>query len=194
MQIHNWGLIDYLEARAKMQNVHTQALHDKQNHLILCSHPECYTIGSDKNFQNTHNLLLIQSDRGGSITAHAQGQNIFYFCFEVARPALFYKKVVTAFENLFSTLLPEVYYDKKNPGFYLQNRKIASLGFRYKNGVSLHGVSLNRDVDLDFFNKIAPCNLEGITSSSLYAEGITLTEEALNALALIFIQKAFSDV
>jgi len=191
MIVHDWGEIEYTKAREKMQSVHAVALQDKQNHLILCSHPNVFTIGSSCN--TPFGVPVIQSDRGGSITCHTLGQSVFYFCFQVQNPAKFYKKVLTAFEIFFMQYLPEVTYNKAQAGFYIQNRKIASLGFRYSQGVSLHGVALNVDVDLDFHSQVNPCNLEGIVPTSLANENVHLTQEALNREIVHYIGKSFDD-
>jgi len=191
MILHNWGEIVYKEARVKMQEVHSQALKDGQNHLILCSHPNVFTVGSDEKY--SYLVDVVQCDRGGSITCHSVGQAIFYFCFQVQNPAKFYKKVLTAFESFFMKYLPSVKYDKSRAGFYIQNRKIASLGFRYSNGVSLHGVSLNVDVDLDFHSQVSPCNLEGVMPTSLTNEGVALSLESVNAAMIEYLKVSFHD-
>ena len=191
MIVHKWGEIGYREAREKMQEVHAFAREDGQNHLILCSHPNVFTIGTAE--KESFTVAVIQSDRGGSITCHSSGQNIYYFCFQVKNPAQFYKKVLTAFETFFMKYLPEVTYNKDQAGFYIQNRKIASLGFRYSKGVSLHGVSLNVDVDLDFHSQVHPCNLDGIVSTSLAKEGVNLTQAAVNAAIVHYLEESFDD-
>ena len=191
MILHQWGELGYTETREKMQAIHTLAREDGQNHLILCSHSNVYTIGIAE--KNSFNVDVIQSDRGGSITCHSPGQNIYYFCFQMKNPAKFYKKVLTAFEAFFMKYLPEVKYNKDQAGFYIQNRKIASLGFRYSQGVSLHGVALNVAVDLNFHSQVNPCNLEGIIPTSLANEGVNLTQEAVNAALVYFLEESFDD-
>ncbi len=191
MIVYKWGELGYTEAREKMQEVHTLACKDGQNHLILCSHPNVYTIGTAE--KESFAVDVMQSDRGGSITCHSPGQNVYYFCFVVKNPAKFYKKVLTAFEVFFMKYLPEVTYNKDQAGFYIQNRKIASLGFRYSQGVSLHGVALNVDVDLDFHSQVRPCNLDGIVPTSLAKESIHLTQEVVNKEIVHFLEESFDD-
>lgn len=191
MILHNWGEIEYLKARKKMQDIHEKAQKDGQNHLILCSHPEVFTVGVDE--KNSFNVPIIKTDRGGSITCHSKGQNIYYFCFQISNPAKFYKRVLEAFEEFFKNNLPSVKYDRKNPGFYIENKKIASLGFRYSKGVSLHGVALNVDVDLDLHSKVNPCNLPNILPTSLKNEGVTLSQEEVDKKIVQLIKKSFND-
>lgn len=191
MILHNWGEIEYLKARKKMQDIHEKAQKDGQNHLILCSHPAVFTVGVDE--KNSFNVPIIKTDRGGSITCHSKGQNIYYFCFQISNPAKFYKRVLEAFEEFFKNNLPSVKYDRKNPGFYIENKKIASLGFRYSKGVSLHGVALNVDVDLDLHSKVNPCNLPNILPTSLKNEGVNLSQEEVDKKIVQLIKKSFND-
>ncbi|BCD68151.1 hypothetical protein [Nitratiruptor sp. YY09-18] len=144
----------------------------KEDHLLLCTHNPVYTIGSE---QYQCPLPAIQTDRGGSITYFDEGTLMLYFACKVPSPARFYAKVVQAVQEFFANFDLPIIYDKERPGFYIQNRKIASLGFRYKNGISKHGVSLHICPNLENFNKIAPCGLEGIVATSLHNEGIDLS-------------------
>ncbi len=188
--LHDWGLVEYETARRQMDEIHEAAVRDGRNHLIFCSHPSVFTVGSDG---GEWPVPTVPTDRGGSITCHSEGQLVTYFCFQAPRPALFYRRVLRAYEAFFAELLPAVRYDKNRPGFYVANRKIASLGFRYRRGVSLHGVALNVDVDLAFHSLVAPCNLEGISPTSLAAEGVNIAMEDGTSILLAKIMEAFND-
>ncbi len=192
MILHRWGLVPYEKAYKKMLEIHKNAQEDKQNHLILLQHPACYTIGQDRQYSNL-NVETISTDRGGDITCHSEGQNIYYFCFQTPVPARFFKNIKDVFSCFFSQFALNIYYDKQNPGFYIQDRKICSLGFRYKQGVSLHGVAINVDVDLSFHNRIHPCGLENISSTSLNEEDIHISCEEVNNFIISEILKKFNE-
>ncbi len=192
MILHRWGELPYPEAMKQMEQVHKAAKEDGQNHLILTQHPPCFTVGQEA-WQEQWDVPVYKSNRGGSVTCHAPGQNIYYFCFHVKNPPLFFRKVQKAFSRFFHKLPLSIHFDKHNPGFYIQNRKLCSLGFRYKEGVSLHGVSLNVDVDLDFFNQLPPCNLQGITATSLFAEGVKLLPDDVDEKIVTHIAEVFDD-
>ena len=113
--------------------------------------------------------------------------------FQVTSPPLFFKKVKTVFGDFFGQFDRPFYYDKTNPGFYIENRKLCSLGFRYKNGVSLHGVSLNVDVDLEFHNRINPCGLQNIVATSLKHEGIDIDCNEVDKWIVGKIEKVFDE-
>lgn len=192
MILHQWGLLGYQEARQKMDMVHQQACEDKQNHLIFTSHPDVFTVGRDA-WERPWEVPVVKSDRGGSITAHSEGQLLAYFCFQTPSPARFFKKVIQVYERFFAHYHDSIFYDAKNPGFYIQNRKIASLGFRYQNGVSLHGVALNVDVDLAFHQQVNPCNLRGIIPTSLHQEAIMISPESVEKTLLSLILERFDE-
>ncbi len=176
----------------KMAAVHTQACEDGRNHLILCAHPPLFTVGYDD--KGEWDVPVIRSERGGSITCHSPGQVVAYFCFQVSSPALFYRRVIRAYEGFFGEVLPQAVYRSDAPGFYVQHRKIASLGFRYRQGVSLHGVALNVDVDLAFHSQVSPCGLEGVVPTSLYAEGVRMTPGEAEEQIITHIAEAFGEV
>lgn len=172
IEIINLGIIDYNEGIKIMKDLHKKAVEDKNNYLIVCQHYDVYTVG--QNEKGNFPVHVIKTDRGGSITFHGPGQPIFYFVFKVDSPKNFYKRVVKSFDTVFKNLSKDIYHDFKNPGFYIENRKLASVGFRFSNGYSLHGVAVNHSVDLTKFNKIKPCNLEGYTATSLENENINI--------------------
>ncbi|ADV46261.1 lipoyl(octanoyl) transferase LipB [Nitratifractor salsuginis] len=191
MILHHWGLIEYEEARKQMDEVHALACQDGKNHLIFCQHPDIFTVGYDD--QGSWPVPTVHTDRGGSITCHSPGQLVAYFCFQASNPALFYRRVIRAYEALFEQLNLPAHYDRQNPGFYIENRKIASLGFRYRNGVSLHGVALNVDINLVFHSQVNPCGLEGIIPTSLKAEGSGIGIEQLEQSLIRHLCEAFDE-
>ncbi|PHR58068.1 MAG: lipoyl(octanoyl) transferase [Arcobacter sp.] len=191
MIIHDWGLLEYELAYEKMQEVHSIALEDGQNHLILCQHPPIYTLGQDED--QSFEVETFKTNRGGSITSHSPGQNIYYFCFQTAFPARFFSKVLSVFRSFFKSHLPLVHYDKDRPGFYLKDAKLLSLGFRYKKGVSLHGVALNVCPELSFHNKIHPCNLKDISSTSLKNEDLSLSCAEVNEKIIRLVCEVFDE-
>jgi lipoyl(octanoyl) transferase len=56
-------------------------------------------------------------------------------------------------------------------GIFVRGAKIASIGVRVKQWVTLHGVSLNVDPELEHFAGIVPCGLTDTPVTSLAALG-----------------------
>jgi lipoyl(octanoyl) transferase len=72
-------------------------------------------------------------------------------------------------------------YAPSNAGQRRADRKLAQIGVRVAKGVTMHGFSLNCDVDLAWFDKIIPCGIRNAGVSSLSAElgrDITVEEVA----------------
>jgi lipoyl(octanoyl) transferase len=161
-----------------------------QNFLLFASHYPIYTVGKNeaKNFP-----FATPVKRGGSVTYFDEGTLMLYFIFNVNNPPLFFKKIRTVLNKFFNKFDKPVFYDKKKPGYYIQNRKIASLGFHYEKNRSNHGVSIHINPDLENFNKINPCNLKGIKATSFKNEGIDISiEEAKKDLKKI-IKEVFDE-
>jgi len=162
------GKIDYLEF-LKLQN---NLIKQEENFLLFATHNPVFTVGKNEADKFS---FAIPVDRGGSITYFDEGTLMVYFIFNIKSPAFFYKNVRRSIAKFFENFPLDIFYDKNNPGFYIQNRKIASLGFRYENNRSKHGVSIHINPNLNNFNQINPCNLGGIKATSLYNEGINIS-------------------
>lgn len=118
-----------------------------------------YSIISKNNFIN--NIPIVTSNRGGQITYHGPGQQILYFLIDLKRRKINIRELMDIMHILIIDTLN--YFSiksnikKKAPGVYVKNKKICSLGLRIKKGCTLHGLSLNVDMDLTPFDYIYPC-------------------------------------
>jgi len=65
------------------------------------------------------------------------------------------------------------------PGVYVNAAKIAALGLRVRRGCTLHGVSLNVDMDLSPFSSIHPCGVVGQAVTQTRALGIQANAQTL---------------
>ena len=182
----NLGKIDYLDFLAFQEKL----VKEKENYLLFATHNPVFTVGKN---EKEDFPFAIKVDRGGSITYFDEGTLMVYFIFNVKNPAFFYKRVKKVFLRFFNNLDKNIYYDKEKPGFYILNKKIASLGFKYENSRSKHGVSIHLNPDLENFNKINPCNLKGIKATSLKNEGIIISkDEAIGKLTKL-IKEEFNE-
>ncbi|WP_281950889.1 lipoyl(octanoyl) transferase LipB [Nitrosophilus kaiyonis] len=189
MKIVDLDLIEYKKALNLMDKYIDDVEKNRENILFFCRHYPVYTVGSDK---IDIDVDVLKTDRGGSITYHDEGTLMVYFIFKINSPALFYKKVVKSFKKFFEKVDKNIFYDYKRPGFYIENRKIASLGFRYKKGISKHGVAIHINSNLENFNKIKPCNLEGVVATSFRKENIHITFEEVKKELIEIIKYEFS--
>ncbi|WP_456488432.1 lipoyl protein ligase domain-containing protein [Caminibacter pacificus] len=178
------GLIEY-EKFLKIQEKLTPL---NQNFLLFATHYPVFTVGESeaKAFP-----FAVPVKRGGSITYFDEGTLMLYFIFNVKSPPLFFKKVRLVLNRFFSNFNLPIYYDKNRPGYYIQNRKIASLGFSYIKNRSNHGVSIHLNPNLTTFNQIRPCNLSQVKATSLYNEGVYINQETAKEMLKEYIKEVF---
>ncbi len=162
----------------------------KENFLLFATHYPVYTVG-----EKEAKLFPFATPvkRGGSVTYFDEGTLMLYFIFNVNNPPLFFKEIRTVLNKFFNKFDKPVFYDKKKPGYYIQNRKIASLGFHYEKCRSNHGVSIHINPDLGNFNKINPCNLKGIKATSFKNEGIDISIEEVKKDLKKIIKEVFDE-
>ena len=180
------GKIEYKD----FLNLQEELVKEKKNYLLFATHNPIFTVGKNEADKFPWALKV---DRGGSITYFDEGTLMVYFIFNVKSPAFFYKNVRKVISLFFENFPLKIYYDKEKPGFYIENRKIASLGFRYENNRSKHGVSIHINPNLDEFNKINPCNLKGIKATSLKNEGVDISIKKAKEILKPIIKEVFNE-
>ena len=150
------GLLPYDEALMGQRKIHAEvATNVRPNTLILLEHPPVYTAGRRTTVEErpTDGTPVIDVDRGGKITYHGPGQLVGYPLIAVC--------------NDFG-IAAERYCERS--GVWLRDdqgdRKIAAIGIRVAQGVTMHGFALNVTPDLTAFDRIIPCGFTdtGVTS------------------------------
>lgn len=138
--------------------------------MIFTEHNHVYTLGKkgrEENFKISPSFLkeigidIFRVERGGDVTYHGPGQIVGYLIFYID---IGIKRFVNNIENAIIMMLKE--YDingeknDKNPGVWINNEKICSIGIAVKRSVSFHGFALNVNTDLKYFDYIFPCGLQ----------------------------------
>ena len=169
------GLSDYNDTwklQKKLQS--KRILGEIEDHLLLVEHPPVFTLGKNASKQhiinNSENVSIIQTDRGGNITFHGPGQLVCYPILDLNH----YKRSITWYMRELEQLIIDVLgeYDIKASrkkgltGTWVKDKKIAALGVRISRWVTMHGFSLNISPDLNFYKNIIPCGIKeyGVTS------------------------------
>ncbi|CAL4321552.1 lipoyl(octanoyl) transferase LipB [Buchnera aphidicola] len=137
-------------------------------------HYPVYTQGQIKNKKNiikVTNIPIENSDRGGQITYHGPGQKLVYFLIDLKRRKIHVRKLIEILQTIVLNTLKKINVigkiKKEMPGVYIKNKKICSLGLKIKNGYSLHGFSININMDLIPFQNIIPCGNNSIKMVNL---------------------------
>jgi lipoyl(octanoyl) transferase len=117
---------------------------------------------------------LIRIDRGGDITFHGPGQLVAYPIVELA-DALDLRRYVRTLEAAIIDTAGRFGVRGERvdglPGIWVGGeRKLAAIGVRVKRGVTTHGLALNVNTDLAWFDEMIPCGIAGKGVTSLARE------------------------
>jgi lipoyl(octanoyl) transferase len=114
---------------------------------------------------------VFKSSRGGQVTYHGPGQLVVYLIFHLYEAQRELRRFVENLENAVIDCLGKDYglaagVDPAHPGVWLGERKIAALGISVSRRVTMHGLALNINTDLEKFRNIVPCGISdcGVTS------------------------------
>jgi lipoyl(octanoyl) transferase len=157
----------------------------------LLEHPPLYTAGTSAQRQDVVDARfpVFEAGRGGQMTYHGPGQRVAYVMLDLKRRGPDVRKFVATLEEWIIRTLAHfnvrgerredrigvwVRRPEKAPG---AEDKIAAIGIRVRQWVTLHGISLNVEPDLTHFSGIVPCGVRneryGVTS--LVDLGLPLT-------------------
>lgn len=191
MECVNWGIVEYAEAwnrQTELFNARVEAKktqNDLPDLVVLCEHPHVYTLGKSGVMENllASNQMLIdrgvsffKTDRGGDITYHGPGQIVGYPIFDLEHFKIGLRQYLYNIEEAVILFLKEfnvkgerlegatgVWIDVDVPG---KTRKICAMGVKSSRYVTMHGLALNINTDLSYFQLINPCGFtnKGVTS------------------------------
>ncbi|KTC95473.1 lipoyltransferase [Legionella feeleii] len=164
INIRNLGLQPYLTVWDKMKSFTSMRNESTIDELWLLEHLAVYTqgqAGKAEHILNPNDIPIVQSDRGGQVTYHGPGQLVAYVLMDIRRRHLGIRTLVSQLEQVLINLLANYQIPGSircgAPGVYVEDKKIASIGLRVKNGCTYHGISLNVAMDLAPFQSINPC-------------------------------------
>ena len=151
--------------------------------MLLLEHPPVFTAGKrtlpEERPLDPGGADVIDVDRGGKITFHGPGQLVGYPI--VALPdhvkvVDYVRRVEEALIRVCRDLGVTTARVPGRSGVWLRaddrgpERKIAAIGIRVSRGVTMHGFSLNCDVDLGWYARFVPCGIADAGVTSLSAE------------------------
>jgi len=174
------GLVAYQEAWDEQRRVHAAvAAGTEPDTVLLLEHPAVYTAGKrTSQFERPQDgTPVIDVDRGGKITWHGPGQLVGYPIVALPDPVDVVAHVRRVEEALILTcadLGVETTRVEGRSGVWVVgdgiDRKVAAIGIRVSQGVTMHGFALNCDADLTAYDRIVPCGLTDATVTSLTKE------------------------
>ena len=147
--------------------------------LLLLEHPPVYTKGRraepadlpmGESWYRSQGIEVEESDRGGRVTYHGPGQLVGYPIMRVREVPAY----VHAMESAITTALADEGIDAEVheglTGVWAGEAKIGSIGVHVSRGVTTHGFAVNVDGDLQPFEWIVPCGIDGVRMTSVLKE------------------------
>jgi lipoyl(octanoyl) transferase len=177
------GTIDYLDAWELQREVHARVVAGEQDGtVLLLEHPPVFTAGKRTDAHerpvDTNGAPVVDVDRGGKITFHGPGQLVAYPIVRLPDHVKVVDFVRRLEEAMIRTCAEFGVPTARVPGrsgVWLKEdatgpeRKIGAIGLRVSKGVTMHGIALNCDVDLGWYDRFVPCGISdaGVTTLSV---------------------------
>lgn len=159
------------------------------DHLLLCEHPHVYTLGKSGKEENLLlsadglkevNAEYVRTNRGGDITYHGPGQLVAYPILDLDHYFTDIHKYMRELEQVVINCLADFGIsvgrikgltgvwigDELNPNA----RKICAMGVKASRWVTMHGLALNVNTDLNYFKNIIPCGIDDKAVTSMKQE------------------------
>ena len=160
--------------------------------LWYLEHDHVFTCGSSaKDGEVLQKVApVIHTGRGGRVTYHGPGQRVVYLMLDLNNYGRDLRKYINMLEQWLIMSLQELglqaFTNRQRVGIWVNNngqeQKIAAIGVRVKKWVTYHGVALNINPDLSYFDHIIPCGLQEFKATSLKELGINCTLEEMDLI------------
>jgi lipoyl(octanoyl) transferase len=178
------GAVPYEEARQAQGRLAAARQADRiPDLLLLLEHPPVYTRGRrsqpaelpmGEDWYRAQGIEVRDTDRGGAVTYHGPGQLVGYPIVSL-QP---YGDDVHAYVRRLERVMVEALGEhgvaagpiEEMTGVWAGERKIGSIGVHVSRGVTTHGFAINVNNDLQPFEWIVPCGIEGCRVTSLTRE------------------------
>ena len=212
-KLGRFNYADCFEYQKKIQNEIIQIKLDNRNkrikkitpnYLLFVEHDHVYTLGNSGNSENllfNENILkqkgieFYKTNRGGDITYHGPGQLV---CYPIIDMENFYTDIHRYLRDLEEIIINTLNVlgitasgNSNETGVWidvgkLNERKICAMGIKVSRWVTMHGLALNVNTNLSFFEGIIPCGIRN--------KGVTSISNELNKeVKMDLVQKIFTE-
>jgi lipoyl(octanoyl) transferase len=190
------GTVPYEEARALQRELEARRqAGETPDVLLLLEHPPVYTRGRRSKpeelpmgppWYEAQGIEVLDTDRGGLVTYHGPGQLVAYPIVSLAPYGGDVHEFIRRLERTIVSSLGDhgvraavvegltgVWTVGEAPGSgagVAEARKIGSIGLHVSRGVTTHGLAVNVNNDLQPFEWVVPCGIEGCAVTSLSRE------------------------
>jgi lipoyl(octanoyl) transferase len=183
------GLVPYEEARRLQKRIEAARQGDRvPDVLLLLEHYPVYTKGRrtqpgelamGEDWYRMQGIEICETDRGGAVTYHGPGQLVGYPIISLKPYGDDVHEYVRRLEELMIGSLGAYGVDAEVidglTGVWVggrppDGRKIGSIGVHVSRGVTTHGFAVNVNNDLQPFEWVVPCGIEGVRMTSICRE------------------------
>jgi lipoyl(octanoyl) transferase len=178
--VANMGRVPYAEAVALQGRIRAarqeEAIPDS---LLLLEHDPVYTKGRrteradlpmGDGWYRSQGIEVAETTRGGRVTYHGPGQLVGYPIMGIGDVIAYVRTMEKAVIAALADEGVEAGVREGLTGIWVGERKIGSIGVHVARGVTMHGFAVNVDCDLQPFEWIVPCGIDGVRMTSLLAE------------------------
>jgi lipoyl(octanoyl) transferase len=147
--------------------------------LLLLEHPPVYTKGRrteradlpmGDEWYMSQGIEVRDTSRGGRVTYHGPGQLVGYPIMAIGDVGAYLRTMEAAIIGALADEGVEARIRNGLTGVWVGERKIGSIGLHVSKGITMHGFAVNVDNDLQPFEWIVPCGIDGVRMTSLYLE------------------------
>jgi len=173
------GLVSYEDGLRLQEECREAVQAGGVEQLLLLEHEPVYTRGRrtkagelpmGEDWYLAQGIAICDTDRGGAVTYHGPGQLVGYPIMRIERV----HEYVAALEHALIAALAdegvEAELREDCTGVWAPKGKIASIGVHVSKRVTTHGFAVNVDNDLQPFEWVVPCGMEGAQMSSICKE------------------------
>jgi lipoyl(octanoyl) transferase len=178
--VANLGRLPYAEGVALQDRIRAArqegAIPDA---LLLLEHDPVYTKGrrSERtdlpmgdDWYRGQGIEVAETTRGGRVTYHGPGQLVGYPIVGIGDVIAYVRTMERAVIAALADEGVDAELRDGLTGVWVGERKIGSIGVHVSRGVTMHGFAVNVDCDLQPFEWIVPCGIDGVRMTSLYLE------------------------
>jgi lipoate-protein ligase B len=178
--VANLGRVPYAEGVALQDRIRgarqAGAIPDT---LLLLEHDPVYTKGrrterSDlpmgDDWYRAQGIEVAETSRGGRVTYHGPGQLVGYPIMGIGDVIAYLRTMERAVIAALADEGVDARVRDGLTGVWAGERKIGSIGVHVSRGVTMHGFAVNVDGDLQPFEWIVPCGIDGVRMTSVYLE------------------------
>ncbi|OFW27831.1 MAG: lipoyl(octanoyl) transferase [Acidobacteria bacterium RIFCSPLOWO2_02_FULL_65_29] len=191
IQVRRLGRVSYLQAlemqRALVEDRRAGSVGDL---LLLLDHPPVLTVGVRRHSGRSHVLAapeelaargieVYETGRGGDVTYHGPGQVVGYPIVDLKPDRQDVHRYLRDLEEVIIRVAGDFGIEAARvaglTGVWVGPEKLAAIGVRISRWITSHGFAMNVTTDLDDFDLIVPCGIDGKGVTSLARLGCRAT-------------------